>query len=196
MIFIHNLQQLSFPNEPWVCQYLNAYLASGASVSNFNTNFKLFLTRVRKNLHKIRFAEEHQERERQTDKRSRSQAYQVLHGSSTKRLYPHTISSLPLAITPNPDLEPDLILTGLQAVKTATITYFQSLYSRTTRPPQVKPWLTTPSVRQVAHRTSTDPFRWPQCLTNQDLRLLLRRGNARPTPGPDGWEKWFLKTPQ
>ena len=188
-----NLQQLSFPNEPWVCQFLNAYLASGASVSNFNTNFKLFLTRVRKNLHKIRFAEERQERERQTDKRSRSRAYQVLHGSSTKRLYPHTISSLPLAITPNPDLEPDLILTGPQAVKTATITYFQSLYSRTTRPPQVKPWLTTPSVRQVAHRTSTDPFRWPQCLTNQDLRLLLRRGNARPTPGPDGWEKWFLK---
>ena len=119
--------------------------------------------------------------------------YQVLHGSSSKRLYPHTISSLPLAITPNPDLEPDLIFTGPQAVKTATVSYYQTLYSRTTRPPQAKPWLTTPSVRRVAHSTSADPFFWPQNLTNQDLRLLLRKGNARPTPGPDGWEKWFLK---
>ena len=188
-----NLHQLPFPREPWVCQYLNAYLASAPPASNFTTDFKVFLTRIRKNLHKIRFAEERQERQRQIDKRSRSRAYQVLHGSSAKRLYPHTISSLPLAITPNPDLEPDLILTGPHAVKSATVTYFQTLYSRTTRPPQAKPWLTTPSVRQVALSISTDPFHWPKCLTNQDLRLLLRKGNARPTPGPDGWEKWFLK---
>jgi hypothetical protein len=26
-----------------------------------------------------------------------------------------------------------------------------------------------------------------------DLRALLSRGNSRPTPGPDRWEKWFLK---
>ena len=188
-----NLHQLSFPREPWVCQYLKAYLASAPPASNFTTDFKIFLTRIRKNLHKIRFAEERQERERQIDKRSRSRAYQVLHGSSAKRLYPHTISSLPLAITPSPDLEPDLILTGPHAVKSATVTYFQTLYARTTRPPQAKPWLTTPSVRQVALSTSTDPFHWPKCLTSQDLHLLLRRGNARPTPGPDGWEKWFLK---
>ena len=163
-----NLQQLSFPSEPWVSQYFNAYLSTGEVATDFTLNFKMFLIRIcciRKNLHKIRFAEERQERERQTDKRSKTRVYQVLHGSSSKRLYPHTISSLPLAITPNPDLEPDLIFTGPQAVKTATVSYYQTLYSRTTRPPQAKPWLTTPSVRRVAHSTSADLFFWPQNLT-------------------------------
>lgn len=27
-----------------------------------------------------------------------------------------------------------------------------------------------------------------------DLRALLRKGKARPAPGPDGWEKWWIKT--
>lgn len=59
--------------------------------------------------------------------------------------------------------------------------------------PQDKPWLTSPSVGKISQNISADPFSWPQTLTIQDLRLLVRRGNARPTPGPDGWEKWFVK---
>ena len=188
-----HLPHLSFPGEPWVHQYLNAYLAGHPPPADFSTGFKRYLTTIRKNLHKLRFAEERQERERRIDKRSKSRIYQVLHGSSAKRLFPHTISSLPLAITPNPDLEPDLILTGSDAIKDATVSYYQNLYSRTTRPPQDKPWLTSPSVRQISQVVSADPFSWPQTLTIQDLRLLVRRGNARPTPGPDGWEKWFIK---
>ena len=30
-------------------------------------------------------------------------------------------------------------------------------------------------------------------LSLPDLQKLISKGNARPTPGPDGWEKWFLK---
>ena len=58
-----NLQQLSFPSEPWVYQYFNAYLSTGGVATDFTLKFKMFLIRIRKNLHKIRFAEERQERE-------------------------------------------------------------------------------------------------------------------------------------
>ncbi|KAF6744532.1 hypothetical protein DFP72DRAFT_775059, partial [Ephemerocybe angulata] len=39
-----------------------------------------------------------------------------------------------------------------------------------------KPWLTTPSA------------------DINDFRALLRKGNPRPAPGPDGWEKWAIKS--
>jgi hypothetical protein len=26
-----------------------------------------------------------------------------------------------------------------------------------------------------------------------DFRAMIRRGNHRPAPGPDGWEKWLIK---
>ena len=37
------------------------------------------------------------------------------------------------------------------------------------------------------------PF--PMATTSSPVRSqnLLRKGNSRPTPGPDGWEKWFLR---
>ena len=127
----HLSHTISFPGEPWVRQYLNTYLTSHPLAADFNASFKTYLTTIRKNLHKLRFAEEWQERERRIDKKYKSRVYQVLHGSSAKWLFPHTISSLPLAITPNPDLKPDLILTGPDAIKSATVAYYQNLYSRT-----------------------------------------------------------------
>ncbi|KAG6896489.1 hypothetical protein C0992_007944 [Termitomyces sp. T32_za158] len=30
-------------------------------------------------------------------------------------------------------------------------------------------------------------------MTLDDLCRLSAKGNSRPTPGPDGWEKWFLR---
>lgn len=53
--------------------------------------------------------------------------------------------------------------------------------------------MSSPSVKQVSNNVSADPFPWPLTMDLQNLKLLLRKGNARPTPGPDGWEKWFLK---
>ncbi|KAF5368760.1 hypothetical protein D9615_010404 [Tricholomella constricta] len=53
--------------------------------------------------------------------------------------------------------------------------------------------MVTPSVRQAADRVTADPFSWPKPLDLPTLRSLLSWGNARPTPGPDGWEKWFVK---
>jgi hypothetical protein len=184
---------LIFPNELWVHQYFNAYIAHAPPHSDLRVDFRAYLSGLRKKLHKLRFAEERLERRKQMDKRSRSRISQVLHGSSAKRLFPHKISSLPLAITPAPDTNPDLILTGPQDVKAATVEYFQRLYHRTPRTPQAKPWMVSPSVSNISQKVFNDPFPWPQLLTRDDLRLLVRKGNARPTPGPDGWEKWFFK---
>jgi len=127
------------------------------------------------------------------NKTSKNQIRSALAGGSCKCLYSHSFSSLPLAIIPYPDSQPDHIVTGPDAVKSATIDYFQKLYHRTDRVPQQKPWLTAPSVSDIRASTSSDPFQWPVLLTLTDLKGLLSQGNSGPTPGPDGWEKWFLK---
>ena len=38
-----------------------------------------------------------------------------------------------------------------------------------------------------------DPFEWPRKAKIADFHVMIRRGNARPSPGPDRWEKWVLK---
>ncbi|KAF5310189.1 hypothetical protein D9619_010594 [Psilocybe cf. subviscida] len=146
--------------------------------------FRDFFIPLRRNLHKIRFAEEKKERESQINRRGMAQIANVIHGG---------FSCLPLALTPSPTDNPDDLVTGSDGVKNHTVEYFQSLYHRTPRPPQEKPWMLTASVREVAQRTSQAPFMWPQLMTLADLKLILSKGNARPCPGPDGWEKWFLK---
>ncbi|KJA14059.1 hypothetical protein HYPSUDRAFT_173712 [Hypholoma sublateritium FD-334 SS-4] len=54
--------------------------------------------------------------------------------------------------------------------------------------------MSTPSIKNISQTVQNDPFLWPQSLNHQSLRHLLSKGNARPTPGPDGWEKWFVKS--
>ncbi|KAJ7774185.1 hypothetical protein DFH07DRAFT_683231, partial [Mycena maculata] len=58
------------------------------------------------------------------------------------------------------------------AVKAATRQYWTKLYDHDPPPNIPKPWIDTKSVH---------------------LRALLRKGNARPAPGPDEWEKWVVK---
>jgi hypothetical protein len=184
---------LYLPRERWVPDYVSAFFCEHPNPTDINSSFRSYLTILRRNLHKLRFAEERQERQHQLNKRSRNQFLSVLHGGSSKRLYPHSFSSLPLALNLATDQEPDCIVTGPSPVKDATVNYFLNLYHRTERPPQHKPWLTTPSVLTIKESTSHSPFPWPVLLSISDLRKLLSKGNARPTPGPDGWEKWFLK---
>ena len=188
---------ICLPSAPWVSNYVSTFLAqapaSANSASDFRLHFRAFLSEIRRKLHKIRFAEEWSERQSRLTKTSRSQIRLALGGSSCKHLYPHSFSSLPLALTPFPDSQPNLVITGPDAVKTATVSYFQNLYHRTNRTPQQKPWLTSPSVMGIRTTTASDSFQWPVLLSLTDLKALLSRGNSRPTPGPDGWEKWFLR---
>ena len=188
---------LQLPLAPWVNNYVSAFLAQAPSptdtINDFPLHFRTFLSDIRWKLHKIRFAEERNERQSQLTKTARFRIRLTLGGGSCKRLYPHSFSSLPLALTPFPDSQPDHVITGPDAVKSATVAYFQKLYHQTGRTHQQKPWLTSPSVTDIRVSTSSDPFQWPVLLSLKDLRALLSRGNSRPTPGPDGWEKWFLR---
>ncbi|KAF8224823.1 hypothetical protein L208DRAFT_1308867, partial [Tricholoma matsutake] len=109
-------------------------------------------------------------------------------------LFPNKFSSLPLALVHPSSDSPDNIVTGPENIKNITTQYFTNLYHCTQCPPQPKPWMGTPSITMVASQTHHDPFSWPTLLDLPNLHLILGKGNRRPTPGPDGWEKWFLCT--
>nr|VWP02165.1 Trihydroxynaphthalene reductase (EC (T3HN reductase) [Ganoderma boninense] len=79
-------------------------------------------------------------------------------------------------------------------IKRQTVRYFTDLFRRAPRAPSAKPWVSSPSVQQIRDRTAEHPFSWPQPLTLPDFRFLLRKGNPRPAPGPDQWEKWCIKS--
>ncbi|KAF5385930.1 hypothetical protein D9615_002408 [Tricholomella constricta] len=181
-----------FPNATWVYQYHDAFLRSHPPDISMD-GYRNFMKGIRRQLNKLRFAEERICRMNNLEAQSSRQIASVLRGGSAKRLYSHQFSTLPLAIAPSPNTNPDHIVTGPDGVKHSTRQYFQDLYSRTSRPPQPKPWMTTPSVQQVASRIRTDPFQWPRQLHLSELRQLLAKGNTRPTPGPDGWEKWMIR---
>ena len=86
------------------------------------------------------------------------------------------------------------ILTSPDHVKTETRRYWQKLYARQPTPVMDKPWLVTKSVKEVSDHISTNPFIWPRKASLTDFRALIRKGNTRPSPGPDGMEKWCVKT--
>lgn len=73
--------------------------------------------------------------------------------------------------------------------------YFQDLYRRdaeTRR--ESKPWLESPaSVAMAQMSEKVGNFQWPVWLSTESLRAQLGRGNPKPSPGPDSWEKWALK---
>lgn len=72
-------------------------------------------------------------------------------------------------------------------------TYFDELLTRTDPPPTTKPWMTCQASTQFKQRAQgPGRFQWPQLMTTDDLHRRLLRGKRRPSPGPDGWEKWAL----
>ncbi|KAJ6600482.1 hypothetical protein DFH09DRAFT_901420, partial [Mycena vulgaris] len=97
---------------------------------------------------------------------------------------------LPLVIK---DVDTDKLIGGAQEVKDATRRYWIKLYDHDPPPNIPKPWINTQLVREARARVNNEPFVWPRPLQLQDLRALLRKGNTRPAPGPDEWEKWVIK---
>jgi hypothetical protein len=118
---------------------------------------------------------------------------QALAGGSTKRLV-QSAEFIPLPLSINVSDGSGLLLTSPDQVKAQTRLYWEKLYARQTVPPMDKPWLDTCSVRKVKERVSANPFIWPRKATLTDFRALIRRGNGRPSPGPDGIEKWCVKS--
>jgi hypothetical protein len=47
---------------------------------------------------------------------------------------------------------------------------------------------------EVRRRVEEDRFQWPRKTTLSNFRAMIRHGNHRPSPGPDRWEKWTIKS--
>jgi hypothetical protein len=152
-----------------------------------------FLTRRRRLLHKRLFAERSKEIILRAKLFSKNQIYTALRGGSTKKLV-QSYPFIPLPLVVNDLDSPQKLICDPEGVKSTTRKYFTRLYDHSGIPELPKPWLTTPSVVDVKDRVTNNPFLWPRSASLTDFRALLRRGNNRPSPGPDGWEKWIIKS--
>jgi hypothetical protein len=119
-------------------------------------------------------------------------AYTLLQGGSTRKMVTTgEYIGLPTAVSSHRN--PGEIVTDPEGVKGTTCQYLTDLYNRDQPPLMEKPWMSTPSVLKIKEKVKKDPFEWPRKSTLADFRAMLRRGNQRPAPGPDGWEKWCVK---
>ncbi|TFY51956.1 hypothetical protein EVJ58_g10282 [Rhodofomes roseus] len=184
----------------WAAAYVSAHYSADSNHSfdpvlldEPNSGLVTFLADTRRSLSKLRYKLEYHELQRRASQSSRARINATLMGGSAKRLYVHAYedSGPPVALT-SPGCPGEFVTTP-DGIKNATRSYFTTLFTRQDRPQSQKPWMTTPSVQAIRDRTKREPFVWPQPLTLSSLRTLLRRGNPKPAPGPDGWEKWCIK---
>ena len=152
-----------------------------------------FLAKKRRLLHKNFFAERSKEILLRAKLSDKNQIFATLRGGSTKRLV-QSFPFIPLPLVVNDVDDAEKLICDPEGVKSTTRKYFMKLYDHSRVPELPKPWLTTPSVIDVQDRVKRDPFLWPRKASLADFRALLRRGNSQPSPGPDGWEKWVIKS--
>ena len=159
-----------------------------------NTSFDQYLKDKRRELAKDLYWERSKEAYLQAREQDTKRIKWAIQSGSTKRLLNAGISPIGLPVMVSDPDQPDQILSAPQDVKNASARYFTKLYHQETPFPTPKPWLTTPSIADVKQRVEEEPFEWPKPATVQSFRAMLRKGNPRPSPGPDGWEKWCVKT--
>jgi len=126
----------------------------------------------------------------------RLDAYHISHtlaGGSTKQLV-QAAEVVPLPMSINTIDGTGKLLTSPNQVKEETCLYWEKLYGRQPVPDMGEPWLLTKSVNKVHDRVKANPFQGPRKVSLIDYHALIRKGNARPSPGPDGMEKWCVKS--
>lgn len=117
----------------------------------------------------------------------------ALKGGSTRKLIQSSnFVSFLLALNNLDDT--DKLICDPEGVKSTTQEYFLRLYDHSRVPDFPNPWLDIPLVKEVRSCVTDDPFVWPIKASLSDFRAMLRRGNSKPSPGPDGWEKWTIKS--
>jgi hypothetical protein len=122
----------------------------------------------------------------------RKQVTMALKGSTKKMI--QTSSFIPLSFALN-DLDiPDKLICDPESVKETTGKYFTRLYDHSRICKLPKLWLNTPSVTEVKRCVKEDKFQWPQMSTLSEFYAMLYYGNHQPSPGPDWWEKWTIKS--
>ncbi|KAF8225509.1 hypothetical protein L208DRAFT_1018898, partial [Tricholoma matsutake] len=117
----------------------------------------------------------------------------VLSGGSSKKLRSGSMMFVPLPTAVKSMSTLGAIVTNPTSVAEEMRRYFTELYNCPAPPDKPKPWLNTPSVTIVKNPILDDPFLWPMATTLADFHAMLRKGNLRPSPGPDEWEKWCVK---
>ncbi|CDO70490.1 hypothetical protein BN946_scf184569.g33 [Trametes cinnabarina] len=178
----------------WARRYQDNFITDTAADGGYDDgDFLSHLKVLRRSLARLRYRAEHEELEWRATQSSRARINSALLGGSCKRLYVHSLDSDgPPAALSSPD-DNSTYITDASGIKDATVQYFKSLFHRTPRRPSKKPWMDTASIRRIRQRTADAPFEWPRPLTLEEFRVLLRKGNPRPSPGPDLWEKWCVK---
>ncbi len=87
----------------------------------------------------------------------------------------------------------DELIADPEGVKEETRAYFTKLYDRPPPPNVPKPWMDMPSVIKIQEKVRVEPFQWPKQASITDYCSMLCKGNNKPSPGPDGCEKWCIK---
>ena len=159
-----------------------------------NQTFEQYLKQKRHTLAKALYQERSKEAYLQARTRDMNQIKWALRSGSTKCLVNAGIHPIGLPIMVSDPDNLDQIISAPQEVMHASARYFSKLYHREPPPSTLKPWLTTPSIKAVKQWVANEPFKWPQLANIQSFRAMLHKGNPRPSSGPDGWEKWCVKT--
>lgn len=118
----------------------------------------------------------------------------ALRGGAVKHLFePHHITNPPILHSTDADGKPILVHKPEEKLEVFT-SYFEKLLKVDVPPPSTKPWLESPAAAMMKERTAgSAKLTWPLQVGVQDLRDLMSKGNSKPSPGPDGWEKWALR---
>jgi hypothetical protein len=186
-------------NDPDGDVSINSTLLFNKSLREFNRNpkgaedIRSYLVQVRKKLYKDLYRERMDlvmVRAKDADKKKIAGA---LLGGSTRRLMTAE-EYIGLATAVNLLNGSGEVATEPEKVKKITCDYFQELYHHNGPPDLPKPWMKSPSVNDVKDRVAQDPFIWPKPVNIDDFRAMIRHRNNQPTPRPDGWEKWLIKS--
>jgi hypothetical protein len=116
----------------------------------------------------------------------------ALLGGSTRRLV-STAEYIGLPTAVNSLDGTGEVITEPEKCKKIMRNYFQGLYHHNELLILPKPWMDSPSVAGIKDAVTKDPFIWPKLANVDDFRTMIRRGNHRPAPSSDSWEKWLIK---
>lgn len=90
--------------------------------------------------------------------------------------------------------EDPVLVAATPAARLEAFTVYQEKLLDHAEPPHVdKDWLNSEEGHRIRADLQQTPFEWPRLMSMGDLKYTLFKGNPKPSPGPDGWEKWALR---
>ncbi|KAK4700819.1 hypothetical protein P7C70_g5424, partial [Phenoliferia sp. Uapishka_3] len=121
----------------------------------------------------------------------------ILAGQSASKVLGHEESTcLQPRVLQDPD-DPTKILTSKEDIHNATRRAFNARFTHDPIPraQEDKFWMKSKKSQEFRAGSLKDPMIWPptEGVSLADIDGFLDRGNNRPSPGPDGWEKWPIK---